>query len=74
MPTRPFTDISVAVTGEPIKNGTLINTTTRTGYYSTYDRYVSNVPASGTIANKYGYRFYNGIFVELVGDQTVIGG
>lgn len=74
MPTRPFNDITVAITGNPIKNGTLIDTTTKTGYYSSYDRYVKNTPASGTIANKYGYRFYNGIFVTLTGDQTVVGG
>jgi hypothetical protein len=71
---RPFTDITVAISGNPIKNGTLIDTTSKTGYYSHYDRYVLNTPASGTIADKYGYRFYNGIFVELVGNQTVIGG
>jgi hypothetical protein len=67
MPTRPFSDITVAITGNPIKNGTLIDTTSKTGHYSHYDRYVLNTPASGTIANKYGNRFYNGIFVQVTG-------
>lgn len=74
MPTRPFTDISVAISGNPIKNGTLIDTTYKTGYYSHYDRYVKNTPTIETIASKYGNRFYNGIFVSLVDDQNVIGG
>ena len=45
MPTRPFSDITVAISGNPIKNGTLIDTTSKTGYYSHYDRYVLNTPA-----------------------------
>jgi hypothetical protein len=39
-----------------------------------YDRYVQEYPTISDIDNKYGYRFYNGIFVELVGSQTVVGG
>jgi hypothetical protein len=73
MPTRPFTDITVAISGNPIKNGTLVDTTSKTGYYSHYDRYVLNTPASGDIASKYGNKFYNGIFVQLTDDQNVVG-
>jgi len=73
MPTRPFSDITVAISGNPIKNGTLIDTTSKTGYYSHYDRYVLNTPASGTIASKYGNRFYNGVFVTLIGDGNTGG-
>ena len=61
---RPFTDIQKAISGNEIKNGTLITTTSVTGRYVKDDTYVSNVPALGTIFNKYGYRFYNGIFVD----------
>ena len=43
-------------------------------YGITYDRYVQEYPTISDIDDKYGYRFYNGIFVELVGDQTVVGG
>jgi len=61
---RPFTDITKSISGNEIKNGTLITTTSVTGRYVKDDTYVSNVPALATIFNKYGYRFYNGIFVD----------
>ena len=71
---RPFTDIQAAVSGNPVKNGTLITSTTFTGEYSQSDTYVKQYPTIVDIADKYGNRFYNGIFVELTGDQTVLGG
>lgn len=71
---RPFTDIARIKNAEPIKNGTLVTSTTRTGSYNTNNLYVNNQPTITTIESKYGNRFYNGIFVELTGDQTVIGG
>jgi hypothetical protein len=71
---RPFTDITTSKSDQPIKNGTLVVSTTRTGQYKTNNNYVLNVPTIGSIDDKYGYRFYNGIFVELVGNQTVVGG
>jgi hypothetical protein len=71
---RPFTDISKSISTNPIKNGTLVTSTTFTGKYSVNNNYVKNTPIIDTIASKYGYRFYNGIFVQLVGDQTLIGG
>lgn len=71
---RPFTDIANAKNDQPIKNGTMLTSTTFTGFYNTRDTYVKNKPTLSTIQSKYGYRFYNGIFVQLVGDQTVIGG
>ena len=61
---RPFTDIRKSISGNEIKNGTLITTTSVTGRYVKDDTYVSNVPALATIEYKYGYRFYNGIFVD----------
>ena len=71
---RPFTDIARIDDNLPIKNGTLIVSSTKTGSYSTYNRYVLNTPVIEDIASKYGNRFYNGIFVTLTGDQTIIGG
>ena len=61
---RPFTDIRKSISGNEIKNGTLVTTTTFTGEYSVNDTYVKNVPSLATIQAKYGYRFYNGIFVD----------
>lgn len=71
---RPFTDITKIISANPVKNGTLVVSTTKTGYYKTNDNYVLNTPTMTTIESKYGNRFYNGIFVELVGGQTVVGG
>ncbi len=63
---RPFTDIQAAVSGNPVKNGTLIASATFTGTYSKLDTYVKNVPTIATIDNKYGNRFDNGIFVSVI--------
>ncbi len=71
---RPYTDVTKAKSGSVIKNGTLVVSTTVTGKYKTNNSAVLNVPEIGTIDDKYGYRFYNGIFVTLTGDQTVVGG
>lgn len=67
-------DVSKAISANEIKNGTTVVTTTATGEYSTIDTYVKNTPTMSTIEAKYDNRFYNGIFVQLVGDQTVVGG
>ena len=67
-------DINKAISANQIKNGTTVVTTTVTGEYSTIDTYVKNTPTISDIESKYDNRFYNGIFVELVGNQTVIGG
>ena len=67
-------DINKAISGNQIKNGTTVVTTTDAGEYSTIDTYVKNTPTISDIEDKYDNRFYNGIFVQLVGDQTVIGG
>jgi hypothetical protein len=67
-------DINKAISSNPIKNGSSVTTTTFTGTYNTYNYYVKNTPVLGSIEAKYDNRFYNGIFVQLVGNQTVIGG
>ncbi len=63
-------DIQAAISGNPVKNGTTIVTTTFTGEYSTIDTYVKNSPTITDLENKYDNRFYNGIFVEIVGSGT----
>lgn len=67
-------DINKAISANQIKNGTTVVTTTVTGEYSTIDTYVKNTPTINNIEAKYDNRFYNGIFVQLVNNQTVIGG
>jgi hypothetical protein len=72
-------DIQAAISGNPVKNGTLIVGCYRTGFPTlpttiVYDEYVQNYPTITDLEAKYDNRFYNGIFVQLVGDQTVIGG
>ena len=67
-------DIIKAKSANPIKNGTLIVSCSRTGQYSLSNLFVSNIPTIADIENKYDNRFYNGIFVQLTGGQTLIGG
>jgi len=67
-------DINKAISANQIKNGTTVVTTTVAGEYSTIDTYVKNTPTISDIEDKYDNRFYNGIFVQLVGNQTVVGG
>lgn len=71
---RPFTDISTSKSANPIKNGSAVLSATVKGYYVTLNTDVKNTPVLTDIDDKYGYRFYNGIFVELIGGQTLIGG
>lgn len=50
-------DIIRAKTDQNIKNGTLVVTTTFTGYYSKSDVYVNNTPTISDIENKFDNRF-----------------
>ena len=59
-------DIRKAKSSNPIKNGTLVVTSSVTGAYSKSDVYVKNTPTITDIENKYHARFYNGIFVQTV--------
>lgn len=78
MATRPFTDISKAISANPIKNKTLlvstggfIKGTSTSIFYKTNNSYVENTPDLATIQSKYGNRFYNGIFVNGVDNGTI---
>lgn len=59
-------DINKAISANPVKNGTMLVGTSRTGEYSTQDTYVNNTPTMSTIEAKYDNRFYNGIFVNVI--------
>lgn len=63
---RPFTDVRLAVSGTGIKNGSAVVSTTFTGQYKTLNTYVKNTPVIADIDDKYGNRFYNGIFVNVL--------
>lgn len=52
-------DIIKAVNSNPIKNGTLLVSCTRTGEYSLRDTYVQNYPTITDIEEKYTDRFDN---------------
>lgn len=65
---RPYTDISAIDPLKPINNKTAICSTTKTGYSA--KRVIRpNFPVDLTISNiqqKFGNRFYNGIFVNVI--------
>jgi len=50
-------DITVAISGNDIKNGTLIVSATMTGEYSLSNVYVNNSPTLAEIESKYDDRF-----------------
>lgn len=66
-------DIVKAITANPIKNGTLILSVSRTGYYDKSDTYVINTPAIGSIENKYDNRF-DDVGYYCIGGNTLVGG
>ena len=63
---RPFTDVGLAISGVNIKNGSVVVSATFTGQYKTLNTYAKNTPAIADIDDKYGNRFYNGIFVNVL--------
>lgn len=68
---RPFTDITTAIPSNPIKNGSVVEGVTFAGSESTLDTYVKHTPTISDIQQKYGNRFYNGFFVNIIsGDMN----
>ena len=51
------TDINKAISGNPIKNGSIVTNTLFTGYSKTYNYYVKNTPTITDIQEKYTDRF-----------------
>jgi hypothetical protein len=64
-------DIAIAVSGESVKNGSIVVSTTATGEYSVNDVSVKNTPTMSDIEDKYDNRFYNGIFVNITGSGII---
>lgn len=63
---RPYTDISKIKSSNEINNGSVIVGCTFTGQYNRLDTYTKNIPAISAIQAKYGNKFYNGIFVNVI--------
>jgi len=51
------TDVYAAVSGNPVKNGTTVVSTTMKGEYSTIETYVKNTPTISGIESKWDNRF-----------------
>lgn len=67
-------DIQKSISGNDIKNGTLVVTCSRTGQYSKSDVYVKNIPVIGDIESKYDDRFDDPNYYYGIGDDTLVGG
>lgn len=67
-------DIQTAVSGSPIKNGTIVVSTTFTGEYSTLDTYAKNNPVIGDIENKYDNRLDNIVYYSIAVKGTPVSG
>lgn len=65
-------DISKIISANPIKNGTLIVSTTFTGKYSSINTYVQNTPIISDIENKYDNKF-DDITYYTIGTGILIG-
>lgn len=63
---RPYTDISKAISANPIKNGSVVGSTLNNGSSSLQNNSVKNTPALPDIDDKYGNRFYNGVWVNVI--------
>jgi hypothetical protein len=67
-------DISEVISANPIKNGSVVTSSTVTGRYLTYNRFVNNNPSINNIENKYDDRFIDGLLIRFGANQTIVGG
>jgi hypothetical protein len=67
-------DITKAKNSNPIKNGTLVTTTSVPGFYSQSDLCVKNTPTISDIQTKYDNRFDDPSYYYGIGGSTVVGG
>ena len=67
-------DISEVISANPIKNGSVVTSSTVTGRYLTYNRFVNNNPSINDIENKYDDRFIDGLLIRFATNQTIVGG
>lgn len=66
-------DINKAISANPIKNGTVLVSCTKTGEYSTIETYVKNTPVIADIEAKYDARFDDPSYYYGIGNDGVIG-
>lgn len=66
-------DVIKSKVANPIKNGTLIVSCSRTGNYSLSNLYVSNLPTITDIENKYDDRFDDPSYYYGNGGGNVLG-
>ncbi|NBT07542.1 MAG: hypothetical protein EBS98_01950 [Chitinophagia bacterium] len=66
-------DINKVISANPIKNGTVLVSCTRTGEYSTLDTNVKNTPVITDIESKYDARFDDPAYYYGIGNDGVIG-
>ena len=67
-------DITKAISANPIKNGTLLVSCSRTGEYSLSNNYVKNTPTITEIESKYDDRFDDPSYYYGIGNSTIVGG
>lgn len=66
-------DIQNAISGNVIKNGTLLVSCTRTGEYSTINTYVKNTPILTDIESKFDNRFDDPSYYYGIGGSGILG-
>ena len=59
------TDISKAISANPVKNGSVVTNTLFTGYSKTYNYYVKNTPTMTSIENKYDDKLDDIVYYSL---------
>lgn len=67
-------DIQTAISGNPIKNGSAVVTTTFTGEFSVLDTYVKNTPIISSIENKYDDRLDDIVYYSIATKGTPVSG
>lgn len=67
-------DIVKSKSANPIKNGTLIVSCSRTAKYALSNLYVKNTPTITEIESKYEDRFDDPSYYYGIGNSTVVGG
>lgn len=66
-------DIAKSISANPIKNGTIVVSCTKTGEYSELNTYVINNPTLNAIESKYDDRFDDPSYYYGIGNNDIIG-
>jgi hypothetical protein len=67
-------DITVAISGNPIQNGSAIVYVNKQGDEKSLDTYVKNTPVLSDIEDKFDNRFDDPSYYYGLGNSTVVGG